>query len=110
MKPKSIHRTLLVILVVFRDGSAQLVLAEGGVPPAGSTAQVGALKKQVLVTLKTDPTPGTVDVIPLDEAGAINGTVTPVAGPAGSLTPFGFTVTGPDSALITLAHSGQVGL
>src|SRR5882724_10230164 len=56
------------------DGTTGLVLAGGGLPPNGSTAQVGAADGQtLLVTLKTDPTPGTVDVIPLRN-GAIFGT------------------------------------
>ena len=46
------------------DGTAALVLADGTIPPAGSTAQVGVIgDRQLLVTLKTDPDPGTVDVV-----------------------------------------------
>jgi DNA-binding beta-propeller fold protein YncE len=96
--------------VYWQDGSVDLLLAEGGTPPVGSTAQVGALAHQLLVTLKSDPTPGTVDVIPLERGGAIAGALAAVAGPEGSLTPFGFSALTDDSALITLAHSGQVGL
>ena len=46
------------------DGTTGLRLVGGGVPPNGSTAQVGAVDEEtLLVTLKTDPTPGTVDVV-----------------------------------------------
>src|SRR5690349_19367409 len=52
--------------VEWRDGTTDLALAGGGLPPAGSTSQVGVIDDtQLLVTLKTDPDPGTVDVIPL---------------------------------------------
>ena len=97
-------------LVLERDGTATLALAEGTVPPAGSTAQVGALPGQVLVTLKSDPSPGTVDVISLDSHGAISGKAKAVAAPTRSLTPFGFETLDGETAFITLAHSGQVGL
>jgi hypothetical protein len=92
------------------DGTTGLVLAGGGIPRDGSTAQVGALDdKTLLVTLKTDPTPGTVDVISLKD-GAISGIPTAVSAPAGSLTPFGFSVYPDGTALITLAHSAENGL
>jgi hypothetical protein len=43
------------------DGTTALTLFGGGVPPGGSTEQVGALNgNTLLVTLKTDPIPGTV--------------------------------------------------
>jgi hypothetical protein len=62
------------------------------------------------VTLKTDPDPGTVDVVRLHD-GAITGTApVAVSAPAGSLTPFGFSVYRDGTAVITLAHSSQVGL
>jgi hypothetical protein len=91
------------------DGSATLVLAGGGVPEDGSTAQVGVIShKQLLVTLK-GPDPGTVDVVPLRD-GAVDGDPIAVAAPGNSLTPFGF-VTNPDgTALITFAHSDENGL
>jgi hypothetical protein len=93
------------------DGTAGLALAGGGVPPGGSTAQVGVVNdRRLLVTLKADPDPGTVDVIALHD-GAITGAApTAVSAPAGSLTPFGFSVYRDGTALITLAHSSQVGL
>ena len=93
------------------DGTTNLALAEDGLPPAGSTSQVGVLgEKQLLVTLKTDPDPGTIDVIALDH-GQITGS-SPIAVPApnGSLAPFGFATYPDGSALITLAHSNQDGL
>src|SRR5262245_23476910 len=93
------------------DGTAELVLAGGGAPPAGSAAQVGVIDdRQVLVTLKADPDPGTVDVISLHR-GRITGSVpTAVSAPDGSLTPFGFATYPDGSALVTLAHSNQDGL
>jgi hypothetical protein len=97
--------------VAFIDGSAALELATGGAPPAGSTAQVGVISdRRLLVTLKADPDPGTVDVVRLRD-GAISGTApTAVPGPAGSLTPFGFAVYRDGTAVITLAHTSQDGL
>ncbi len=98
--------------VGWRDGTAFLEVVEGGRPAAGSTAQVGVLDRHhALVTLKTDPTPGTVDVVALDDDGAITGSLTNVvAAPAGTLTPFGFSVYPDGTAAITLAHSNQDGL
>jgi hypothetical protein len=88
-----------------------LELVAGGPPAAGSTAQVGVVTdRRLLVTLKTDPDPGTVDVVALDDAGAIAGSVEAVSAPAGTLTPFGFSVYPDGTALITLAHSSQDGL
>ncbi len=95
-----------------RDGSVALELAGGGVPPSGATAQVGvADDRHLLVTIKTDPTPGTVDVVGLDDDGAISGAAaTAVSAPAGTLTPFGFSIYPDGSAVITLAHTNQLGL
>jgi hypothetical protein len=93
--------------VQWLDGTTDLVLAGGGLPPAGSTAQIGVTgEREVVVTLKTDPEPGTVDVVSLDR-GAVIGSPTAVAAPQGTLTPFGFAVYRDGSALITLAHSNQ---
>jgi len=93
------------------DGSATLQLFGGGLPPAGSTAQVGVVDgEHLLVTLKTDPLPGTVDVVTLD-GGAVKGNVpAAVSAPDGTLTPFGFATYPDATAVITLAHSNQVGL
>jgi len=93
------------------DGTADLRLAGGGTPPAGSTAQVGALDgSQLLVTLKADPDPGTVDVVAL-EAGRVTGAApAAISAPPGSLTPFGFVTQEDGTAVITLAHSNQDGL
>lgn len=97
--------------VGWRDGTASLELVGGGTPPNGSTAQVGVLdRRQVLVTLKTDPTPGTVDVVALNGEGGVTGDVHVVSAPAGTLTPFGFATYGDGTAVITLAHSNQDGL
>ena len=42
-------------------------------PPDGNTAQVGVVDEaHLLVTLKADPDPGTVDVVALDH-GAVSG-------------------------------------
>ena len=97
--------------VGWMDGTTGLELAGGGAPSNGSTAQVGVIDEdRLLVTLKTDPDPGTVDVVALHD-GAIAGAVpTVVSAPAGTLTPFGFSVYSDGTAVITLAHSSQDGL
>jgi hypothetical protein len=97
--------------VEWLDGTASLELAGGGAPPNGSTAQVGAIDdRRLLVTLKTDPDPGTVDIVRLQD-GAITGAApVAVSAPAGTLTPFGFSVYPDGTAVITLAHSSQAGL
>jgi hypothetical protein len=97
--------------VAWLDGTTALELAGGGAPPNGSTAQVGAVdERRLLVTLKTDPDPGTVDIVQLHD-GAIGGAA-PIAvlAPAGTLTPFGFSVYPDGTAIITLAHTSQAGL
>jgi hypothetical protein len=93
------------------DGTIGLSLASGGVPPVGSTAQIGVLDDQhLLVTLKADPDPGAVDIVPLVD-GAVSGvSPTVISAPAGTLTPFGFAVFPDKTALVTLAHSNQDGL
>ena len=95
------------------DGTAglRLVGGKGGSRPNGSTAQVGVVDEEtLLVTLKTDPIPGTVDVVPLHN-GAITGALpAAVSAPSGTLTPFGFAVYPDGTAVITLAHSSQDGL
>ena len=96
--------------VGFLDGTTALTLAGGGLPDIGSTAQVAAADDHtLLITLKTDPIPGTVDVVALNH-GAIYGSANPVSAPAGTLAPFGFSVYPDGTALITLAHSGHNGL
>jgi hypothetical protein len=93
------------------DGTTELTLAGGGQPPSGSTAQVGVVSdRHLLVTLKTDPDPGTVDIIPLDRGSVAGSSPTAVSAPDGTLTPFGFTTYPDGTALITLAHSNQDGL
>jgi hypothetical protein len=97
--------------VGWMDGSAPLVLVGGAAPASGSTAQVGVVNdQQLLVTLKTDPDPGTVDIVQLRD-GVVTG-IAPVAvsAPAGTLTPFGFSVYPDGTAVITLAHSNHNGL
>jgi hypothetical protein len=97
--------------VGWMDGTTWLELAGGGLPANGSTAQVSILDEQrLLVTLKTDPDPGTVDVVPLHEGAVTGAAPTAVSAPPGSLTPFGFSVLHDGTALITLAHSNQDGL
>ena len=93
------------------DGTTDLALATGGAPPAGSTAQVGVIgKNQLLVTLKADPDPGTVDIIALEHGRVREAAPIAVSAPAGTLTPFGFATYPDGTALITLAHSSQDGL
>ena len=96
---------------VWKDGTADLALAEGGAPPNGSTAQVGVVdERTLLVTLKSDPTPGTVDVVRLHDGAVTGAAPTAVSAPSGTLTPFGFSVYPDGTAVITLAHSNQEGL
>jgi hypothetical protein len=93
------------------DGTAGLRLVGGGVPPNDSTAQVGVVDEEtLLVTLKTDPIPGTVDVVALHNGAVTSAVPTAVSAPSGTLTPFGFAVYPDGSAVITLAHSSQDGL
>src|SRR5207302_3609629 len=88
-----------------------LELVGGPTPAIGSTAQVGVLNKQsLLVTLKTDPLPGTVDTVPLRNGAVTGAAPDAVSAPAGTLTPFGFSVYPDGTAVITLAHSSQDGL
>jgi hypothetical protein len=64
----------------------------------------------LLVTHKTDPDPGSVDIVALQN-GAVTGAIpTAVSAPTGTLTPFGFSVYPDETAVITLAHSSQDGL
>jgi len=93
------------------DGTIDLVLASGGLPQIGSTAQVGVVDdKHLLVTLKTDPDPGTVDIVALHRGRISEAAPTAVSAPDGTLTPFGFATYEDGTALITLAHSNQDGL
>ena len=97
--------------VAWLDGTTALELVGGGAPPGGSTAQVGVInERQLLVTLKTDPDPGTVDIVSLQD-GRVTGAISAaVSAPQGTLAPFGFAVYRDGTAVITLAHSNQVGL
>ncbi len=82
-----------------------------GVPPSGSTAQVGVINdKQLLVTLKTDPDPGTVDLVwpgrgPRDRSDSHGNLRTP-----GHPDAVRLCGTRDGTAVITLAHSSQDGL
>ena len=97
--------------VAWMDGTTWLQLPAGGPPPAGSTAQVGVVSaRQLLVTLKTDPDPGTVDVVALHDGTVTGASPIAVSAPTGTLTPFGFSVYRDGTAVITLAHSSQDGL
>lgn len=94
--------------VEWLDGTTGLALAGGGIPPVGSTAQVGAIgARQLLVTLKTDPDPGTVDIVALDHGRVTGSAPTAVSAPQGTLTPFGFATYPDGTAVVTLAHSNQ---
>jgi DNA-binding beta-propeller fold protein YncE len=94
--------------VEWLDGTAQLALAGGGVPAPGSTAQVGAVSgDQLLVTIKTDPDPGTVDVVALEQGRVTGSTPVAVSARTGTLTPFGFATYPDGTAVMTLAHSNQ---
>jgi len=90
------------------DGSVTLALANG------STAQIGAGEDFLYVTEKGSDAVGAglVDHIALKGNGAIDSkaAVTTIATPAGSLTPFGFQMFNEDTAVITLAHSSQLGV
>jgi hypothetical protein len=98
-------------VVEWLDGTASLELATGGAPPTGSTAQVGAVDaRRLLVSLKADPDPGTVDVVRLQDGAITGAPPVAVSAPAGTLTPFGFSVYPDGTALITLAHSSQAAL
>jgi hypothetical protein len=97
--------------VQWLDGTTGLELAGGGAPPSGATAQVGVINgKQLLVTLKTDPDPGTVDIVALHDGRVTGAVPTAVSALPGTLTPFGFVVYRDGTALVTLAHSNQLGL
>src|SRR5512147_3205207 len=97
--------------VEWLDGTTDLALASGATPPAGSTGQVGVIdERQLLVTLKNDPDPGTVDIIALDRGRVSGSTPLAVSAPDGALAPFGFATYPDGTALITLAHSNQDGL
>lgn len=63
----------------------------------------------LLVTLKADPDPGTVDGVRLRNGAVTGAAPAAVSGPAGSLPPFGLAVYRDGSALI-LAHTNQDGL
>jgi hypothetical protein len=102
-----VHRST----VEWMDGTTALELAGGGAPPDGSTAQVGVInERRLLVTLKNDPDPGTVDVIALRDGAVTGAPPVAVSAPDGTLTPFGFSVYRDGTAVITLAHSSQDGL
>ncbi len=97
--------------VEWLDGTTALAVAGGGSPAAGETSQVGVISaEQLLVTIKTDPNPGTVDVIALRRGRITGAAPTAVSAPQGSLAPFGFSTYPDGTALITLAHSDQDGL
>jgi hypothetical protein len=97
--------------VEWLDGTTVLGLAGGSVPQSGNTSQVGVIgESQLLVTLKTDPDPGTVDVVSLEHGRVTGAAPVAVSAPNGTLAPFGFASYPDGTALITLAHSNQDGL
>jgi len=80
------------------DGAATLLSADG------SSAQVGVIGDQLLITEKSN----IVEIVDL-EGGAVAGTPTEVPIPAGSDTPLGLTTRG-STGYVTIAHSDEVGL
>ncbi|AYV81393.1 MAG: hypothetical protein Harvfovirus31_9 [Harvfovirus sp.] len=93
-----------------KDGTVQLILAQPGVPQVGNTSQISVAKNELIVTIKTDPTPGTVDVISLCDDGSLSGEVIAISAPPNTTAPFGFHVFNDNTALISLAHSNNLGL
>ena len=93
------------------DGTSELALAGGGIPPAGSTAQVGVIgEQQLLVTLKSRSRSrhGRRRRSRARQGHRIGSDGR--LGADGTLAPFGFATYADGTALITLAHSNQDGL
>ena len=80
------------------DGAATLLGADG------SSAQVGVIGDELLITEKSN----IVEIVDL-QGGAVTGAPTEVPLPPGSDTPFGLTTRG-STGYLTIAHSDEVGL
>ena len=80
------------------DGAATLLSADG------SSAQVGVIGDQLLITEKSN----IVEIVDL-QGGAVAAAPTAVPIPAGSDTPLGLTTRG-STGYVTIAHSDEVGL
>ena len=82
------------------DGSAKLLVANG------SAAQVGVLRRQLIITEKANA----IETVRLDEAGAITGPTISVADiPANVNAPFGLATAG-NIAFVTIAHANEISL
>jgi hypothetical protein len=93
------HRRWGLVTAPSADGTGALVKADG------SSAQVGILNGQLIITEKS----GIVELIGLNQ-GAVTGTASAVAiTPKDSNTPLGL-VTNAGSGYVTLAHSDEIGL
>lgn len=83
------------------DGVASLLLGDG------SSAQVGVVKNQLIMTEKDN---GEIETVNLNGDGAVTGTATLVQNiPANPNAPFGLVTRGND-AYVTIAHSNEITL
>ncbi len=85
-------------VVAASDGAATLLSGDG------SSAQVGVIGDQLLITEKSN----IVEIVDL-QGGAVTGMPTSVPIPAGSDTPLGLATRG-STGYVTIAHSDEVGL
>lgn len=88
------------------DGVVTLLSANG------SSAQVGVVENQLVITEKTfmTETTGTIETVSLLSDGAVTGVPTMVQNiPANPLAPFGLVTRGND-AYVTIAHSNEISL
>lgn len=82
------------------DGVASLVKADG------SSAQVGVLEKQLIISEKSNA----IETVNLNAAGAVTGAAALVADiPSNVNTPFGLATRG-DEAYVTIAHADEISL
>ncbi|GAB2555023.1 hypothetical protein [Rhodanobacter koreensis] len=82
------------------DGEARLVIGDG------SAAQVGALRRQLVISEKSNA----IETVNLDSQGAVIGSTRLVANiPANVNAPFGLATRGND-AYVTIAHANEISL